>query len=130
VRSGVLVGIGFGSVQLRNILLVRASAATAMVTAAAICKETTQSDEHSLDQSDTTKLTLVALHCSLQVHALVRLLTAVAFDVGRARLAHSTTVLTLRNRPPLLVDMLEGTICSRTDKISTIHGRKDPGGRL
>jgi hypothetical protein len=40
-----------------------------------------ESEEQSLDQSDTTMLTLVTLDYRSQVHALVRLLAAVALGV-------------------------------------------------
>jgi hypothetical protein len=66
-----------------------------------------ESEEHSLDRSDRTMLTLVTLDCRSQVHALVGLLAAVALDVRRARLAHCPAVLALRYRPSLLVDVLE-----------------------
>lgn len=72
-----------------------------------------ESEEQSLDQSDTTMLTLVAIEYRSQVHALMRLLTAVALDVGCARLAHCAAVLALRNRPSLLVDVLKWPICAR-----------------
>ena len=70
-----------------------------------------ESEEHSLDQSDTTMLTLVTLDHRSQVHALVRLLAAVALGVGGARLAHRPAVLALRHRPALLVDVLEWPVC-------------------
>lgn len=65
----------------------------------------------ALINSDMTMLTLVTLDHRSQVHALVCLLTAIAFDVSRARLAHRPAVLALRHRPALLVDVLEGPIC-------------------
>jgi hypothetical protein len=58
-------------------------------------------------------LTLMTLDHWSQVHALVRLLAAVALGVRRARLAHGPAVLALRNRPSLLVDVLEWPICAR-----------------
>lgn len=72
-----------------------------------------ESEEHSLDQSDTTMLTLVTLDHRSQVHALVRLLAAVALGVGGARLAHRPAVLALRHGPALLVDVLEWPVCMR-----------------
>lgn len=71
------------------LLLVAAGATTTMVATAAF---------------------LVTLDRYLQVNTLARLFTAVALDVRGAILAHGPTVLTLRNRPPLLVDVLERTI--------------------
>jgi hypothetical protein len=52
----------------------------------------------------------VTLDRLLQVGALARLLAAIALDVSSARLAHGATVLTLRHRPTLLVDVLQWPI--------------------
>lgn len=73
-----------------------------------------QSTASSTRHSEDWMLTLVTLDRYLQVNALARLFTAVALDMRGAILAHGPTVLTLRNRPPLFVDVLEWTICSRT----------------
>jgi len=48
----IRVGFGYG-IELGELLLVAASAATAMVTAAAICKRRDKSDEHSLESNAT-----------------------------------------------------------------------------
>lgn len=53
----------------------------------------------------------MSLDGGLQMSALARLLAAVAFDVGRARLAHNTAVRALRDWAALLVDVLEGAVC-------------------
>jgi hypothetical protein len=57
------------------------------------------------------RLTLVSLDRRLQVRTLASLLATVTLDVGSARLAHGSTVLALRDRTALLVDMLERAIC-------------------
>ena len=76
-------------------------------------------EEQSLDQSDATMLTLVTLERRPQVHALVRLLAAVALGVGRSRLAHGAAVLALRHGPALLVDVLEWSVCGvETDSLA------------
>lgn len=43
--------------------------------------ERTESDEHSQNESDMTKLTLVTFHGRFQVHALVSLLATATLDV-------------------------------------------------
>lgn len=69
----------------------------------------------ALDQlEDTTMLTLVTLDYRSQVHALVRLLATVALYMRRTRLAHSPAMLALRNRPSLLVNVLEWPICCQS----------------
>ena len=56
-------------------------------------------------------LTRMALDCGLQVRALEHLLATVAFGVSRARFAQGPAVLALRDWPPLLVDVLQRTVC-------------------
>lgn len=74
-----------------------------------------------------------------QVNALVRLLAAVALDVRRARLAHRPTVLALRHRPSLLVDVLQwpimmlavaNTMASHTGLASPLLSVNKHGGWL
>jgi len=57
-----------------------------------------------------TTTILVTLDGRLQMHALGRLLAAVALDMRGAGFAHGTTMRALRDRPPLLVDVLKRTI--------------------
>lgn len=66
------------------------------------------------------ELTLVTLDGRLQMHALVRLLAAIALDVRGAGFAHGTTVLALRHRPSLLVDVLKRPICSCAGTVSMV----------
>ena len=59
---------------------------------------------------------------------LVRLFTTITLDVGRARLAHRTAMLTLCHGSAFLVDVLQLAICIPKKKISVSPMRHDARG--
>lgn len=86
-RLALRVGLGNGVKS--RLVLVRATAVTAMVAAARLS---------------------VPFNGWLQMGTFARLLTTVTLDMGRARLAHGATVRALGNWSTLLVDMLKWTV--------------------
>ena len=82
---------------MRRLLLMGTCTAAAMIAAAAIySRDMSSQPGPEMNQFARTKLTPVTLERRLKMDAFVSgLLSTVAFDMRRARLAHRTTVLAL-----------------------------------